>query len=153
LIVRSFREKDAEECASIANEAFTEEISRGMPRFTADYFVKRASQPSVNITVVEDERVIGFMLLTDANLHFPAQLHLVAVKKEKRGKGVGTNLMKHAIEYTETNNWHKLKLSTRPWNKPMRKICAELGFREEGLLRKEYLKEDLIQYGYFPIET
>jgi RimJ/RimL family protein N-acetyltransferase len=93
------------------------------------------------------------MLLTEANVHFPAQLHLVAVKKEKRGKGVGTKLVKHAVEYIETNNWHKLKLSTRPWNKPMRKICTRLGFLEEGLLRKEYLKEDLIQYGYFPSKT
>jgi RimJ/RimL family protein N-acetyltransferase len=153
LKIRSFQEKDAKECANIANEAFSEEISIGMSRFTADYFVKRASQTGVKLTVVEDGGIIGFMLMTDANVDFPAQLHLVAVKNQKRGKGVGTKLVKHAIEYTETNNWNKLKLSTRPWNKPMRKICTRLRFLEEGLLRKEYLKEDLIHYAYFPSET
>ncbi len=50
------------------------------------------------------------------------------------------------------NEWSKLKLSTRPENTGMRKICTDLGFIQEAYLTKEYLNRDLIQYGFFPEE-
>ena len=66
------------------------------------------------------------------------------------GQGIGKQLVQHAIDYTIENGWSKLKLSTRPWNRAMRKVCTGLGFTQEAHLRKEYLDKDLIQYGYFP---
>ena len=148
--IRNFLEQDKETCVVIANEAFEDEIQRGMPVFTEEYFIKRGVMNGVKLVVAYEERVIGFMLLTDAKVQVPAQLHLVAMDKQYRGKGIGKKLVQYAVDYTLENGWVKLKLSTRPWNKAMRKICSDLGFNEEVLLRKEYLGEDLIQYGYFP---
>ena len=151
--IRELVEKDANACSTIANEAFADEIQRGMDSFTDEYFVKRVSMKNLKLVVAEEKgRIEGFMLITDANIHVPAQLHLVAVNKNFRGKGVGKTLVNYAIDYTIENAWKKIKLSTRPWNTPMRKICTSLGFIEEAHLRKEYLGEDLIQYGYFPYE-
>jgi RimJ/RimL family protein N-acetyltransferase len=118
--------------------------------FNKEYFLKRIVTKNVKLVVAEDDKILGFMLVTDANVFVPAQLHLVAINKEERGKGIGKQLVQYAIDYAKENEWEKLKLSTKPWNKAMRKICMNLGFAEEALLRKEYLGEDLIQYGYFP---
>ena len=148
--IRDLANAEAEICVTIANEAFLDEIQRGMPVFTEEYFVKRTTMNGVKLVVAEKKRVVGFMLVTDANIQVPAQLHLVAVNKHNQGKGIGKKLVQFAVDYTVENGWEKLKLSTRPRNKAMRKICLDLGFEEEALLRKEYLGEDLIQYGYFP---
>ncbi len=149
-MIRDFHENDATACVDIALEAFKDEIERGMPAFTIDYFVKALSWSTHKLVTAEKGGVVGFMLISDANNFVPAQLHLVAVDKKQRRQGIGKQLVQYAIDYTEEHGWSKLKLSTRPWNTGMRNLCKGLGFVEEGLLRKEYLHEDLIQYGYFP---
>lgn len=150
ITIRGFKEKDAETCTKIANEAFQAEIQRGMPSFTSEYFTKQPSRKGVKLVVAEREQVVGFMLVTHANGLVPAQVHLVAVDVGSRGHGIGKKLVQHAVDYVVENGWSKLKLSTRPWNTGMRKICVALNFIPEAYLRKEYLNEDLIQYGYFP---
>lgn len=150
IVIRDMYEKDVLDSLSIANEAFSDEIQRGMLSFTEEYFLNRINKDGVKLVVAELKHVIGFMLITDSNVFVPAQLHLIAVNKKERGHGVGKKLVQFAIDYTELNEWKKLKLSTRPWNEAMRKVCTDLGFTEEALLRLEYLGEDLIQYGYFP---
>lgn len=149
VLIRDYSENDAGACVDIAMEAFHDEIERGMPAFTLDYFVNAASRSSHKLVTADKEGVVGFMLISDANKFVPAQLHLVAVDKKQRRHGIGKQLVQYAIGYTEEHEWSKLKLSTRPWNTGMRKLCDGLGFIEEALLRKEYLNEDLIQYGYF----
>ena len=148
--LRTLEEEDTVKCAEIALEAFADEIELGMPVFSADYFASRIPMERVKITVAEDSGVIGFMVLTDANVEAPARVHLVAVDKSRRGKGIGKQFIQHAIDYTVENGWSKLKLYTRPWNHAMRKVCTDLGFTQEAHLKKEYLNKDLVQYGYFP---
>ena len=150
VLIRDFHENDASVCVDIAMEAFKDEIERGMQVFTSEYFVKRQGWKAHKLVVAEDDDIVGFMMVTDANTFVPAQLHLVAVDREHRRRGIGKQLVQYAIKYTVDQGWMKLKLSTRPWNTGMRKLCESLEFDEEGLLRKEYLNEDLIQYGYFP---
>jgi ribosomal protein S18 acetylase RimI-like enzyme len=124
--IRNLQEKDTASCVTIANEAFHDEILRGMLAFNKEYFIKRMTTKNVKLVVAEKKKILGFMLITDANVFVPAQLHLIAVEKEDRGKGIGKQLIQYAIDYTIENNWEKLKLSTRPWNKAMRKICKNL---------------------------
>jgi ribosomal protein S18 acetylase RimI-like enzyme len=150
MIIRPVTDHDAAKCTKIANEAFRDEIKRGMNEFIPEYFINRIERPSLRLMVAYEDDVLGFVLVTDANAFVPAQLHLVAVDKKQRGKGIGKELVQFAMNITKENGWGKLKLSTRPWNHVMRNLCNSLGFIEEAHLRKEYLNEDLIQYGYFP---
>jgi ribosomal protein S18 acetylase RimI-like enzyme len=152
--VRGFRAGDEARLAEIANEAFGDEVRRGMPSFDGGYFVKRGSRPplwpGVRLTVAAvGGAPVGFALLTDATVEAPAQLHLVAVDAGFRGRGLGRMLVGDAVEYVGGCGAGKLKLSVRPWNSAMRGLCSALGFTEEATLRLEYLGEDLVQYAYF----
>ena len=148
--LRPMEEADSAKCSEIAAEAFADEIELGMPAFSAEYFFSRIPMERVKIIVADAEGVVGFMVLTDANVEVPAILHLVAVDESCRGQGIGKQLVRFAVDYTVENRWSKLKLHTRPWNNAMRKVCTDLGFIQEAYLTKEYLDNDLIQYGYFP---
>jgi len=149
-VVRGFRDGDAAWLAEIANTAFGDEIGRGMPVFDEEYFVKRRDRPGVRLVVAEMDGVaVGFMLMTDATVEAPAQLHLVAVEEGLRGRGIGGQLVGDAVRHAEASGAGKLKLSTRPWNAAMRAICMAHGFVEEAYLRREYLGMDLVQYAYF----
>ena len=149
-VVRGFRDGDAAWLAEIANTAFGDEIGRGMPVFDEEYFVKRRDRPGVRLVVAEvDGAAAGFMLMTDATVEAPAQLHLVAVEEGLRGRGIGGQLVKDAVRHAEACGAGKLKLSTRPWNHAMKAICEAHGFVEEAYLHREYLGMDLVQYAYF----
>lgn len=149
--IRDLEERDASDCKAIANTAFSDEIENGMDRFTVEYFLKRVKATNQKCVVVNDKQtILGFMVITDANKFVPAQLHLIAIDEESRGKGIGQQLVQYAVNYVADNNWEKMRLFTRPWNTPMRKVCEKLGFEQEAHLKKEYLGKDIIQYGYFP---
>ena len=105
VFIRNLQEKDTASCVTIANEAFHDEILRGMLAFNTKYFIKRIVTKNVKLVVAEKKKILGFMLITDANVFVPAQLHLLAVEKEERGKGIGKQLVQYAIDYTIENNW------------------------------------------------
>lgn len=148
--IRYFRAGDEARLAGIANDAFSDEIMRGMSAFDAEYFVKRSTRPGIRLTVAEHLGApVGFALMTEATAEVPAQLHLVAVDAEQRGGGLGRLLVGDVVEYARGRGAAKLKLSVRPWNSAMRGLCRSLGLVEEATLRLEYLGEDLVQYAYF----
>lgn len=87
--------------------------------------------------------------MTEGNTELPAQIHMVAVKQDFRGRGIAKKLVRKALEHAKTVGRKKVKLFTRPWNLAMRKVCVELGFVPEACLRKDYLNEDLVLYSAF----
>jgi ribosomal protein S18 acetylase RimI-like enzyme len=150
--IRSYRESDSDKLLSIANEAFSDEIERGMSPFSQDTFSKWAQRRGCVITVTEkDGDVVGFMILTEGNIEAPAQIQLMGVEKSQRGRGIGKELVKSAITHVSSKKQVKLKLFTRPWNIGMSKVCIELGFVPEAHLKKDYLGEDLVLYSYFTL--
>ena len=148
--IRSYREPDSDELISIANEAFGDEIERGMSPFSQDTFSRWAQRRGCAITVAEkDGDVVGFMILTEGSIEAPAQIQLMGVEKSQRGRGIGKELVKSAVAHVSSLKQVKLKLFTRPWNIGMSKVCIELGFIPEAHLKKDYLGEDLVLYSYF----
>ena len=83
--IRSLEEGDEEKCSILGNMGFADEIEDGLPSFTPEYFIKRLPNERVKMWVAEEGDVIGFMLVTDANVEYPAQLHLITVDESKRG--------------------------------------------------------------------
>ena len=148
--IRSYRESDSDKLVSIANEAFGDEIERGMIPFIPDTFSKWTQRRGCIVTVTEkDGDVVGFMILTEGNIEAPAQIQLMGVEKSLRGRGIGKELVRSAVAHVSSKKQVKLKLFTRPWNIGMSKVCIELGFIPEAHLKKDYLGEDLVLYSYF----
>jgi len=92
---------DAGALAQIYYDAFDDEIARGMPRLTPENFIERSKREGVKIFVAEDENglIEGFLILTEGSVELPAQIHMVAVRKDVRGRGVGKGLVERALEH------------------------------------------------------
>ena len=150
-VIREFDEKDIDTVLEIISEAFIDEISRGMPKPTAEKIIESSIRSDFKWFVCEtkDRAVIGFLSMTEGSVEYPAQIHLVAVKSEHRRRGIGKALIKKALEHAKNLKISKIKVFVRPWNTSMRRICAELNLIPEAYLRKEFLNEDLILYVAF----
>ena len=149
-IIRAYREVDAEFIVNISLTAFTDEMDRGMNRFTLEWCQNWYKRKGTKIFVAEeDSNPIGYLILTESNIEVPAQIHLMAVEEKFRGKGIGKRLVKTAVEYVKGFGSGKVRLYNRPWNVGMSKVCVELGFIPEAYLRNEYLGEDIVQYSLF----
>jgi len=147
--IRVFREEDAATLEAIYREAFQDEIKRGMEIVTAREFIEFSKRPEVKIFVAElDDQVVGYVMISERR-GLPLRVNTIAVKKEFRRRGFGKKLLKKSVEYAKSTGKGKIVLFTRPWNKPMRKICLELGFIPEAYLRKDFFNEDLIRYSFF----
>jgi RimJ/RimL family protein N-acetyltransferase len=150
LRIRPYEGRDAESIADISNTAFADEIERGMTRFTVEWSQNWHKRNNTRLLVAEEDSTpVGYLILTESNIEVPAQIHLMAVREGFRGRGIGKQLVKAAVEHSEKLGTGKVRLFTRPWNIGMIKVCVELGFIPEAYLRKEYLDEDLVQYSLF----
>lgn len=148
--IREFRRKDSERLAQIFTEAFADEIARGMQRLPPERFIDLSKRSEVKIFVAENGGgAVGFLTLTKGNVEMPAQIHLVAVSRDLRSKGIGKELVKKAIEHARAVGRKKLKLFARPWNVAISKVCVDCGLVPEAYLRREYLGMDLILYSVF----
>lgn len=148
--IREFRGKDAVILAQTFTEAFADEMARGMPQLPPERFIDLSKRSEVKIFVAENRQgAVGFLTLTEGNVEMPAQIHLVAVRKDLRRKGIGKELVKRAIEHAKAVGRKKIKLFARPWNVAMSKLCIDLGFVPEAYLRREYLDTDLTLYSFF----
>ena len=87
--------------------------------------------------------------MTEGSIELPAQIHMEAVEKNFRRRGIAKELVRKAMEHVRAVGGMKVKLFTRPWNIAMHKVCVELGFVPEAYLRKDYLNEDLVLYSAF----
>jgi len=148
--IREFNEQDTRALVETFNEAFSDELARGMPPVTAERFIELSKSSGVKIFVAEDHgEAVGYLTMTEGNVESPSQVHMVAVKKSIQGRGIGKGLVCRALEHAKALGRKKLKLFTRPWNVAMSKVCIELGFVQEAYLKREYLNEDLVLYSAF----
>lgn len=60
----------------------------------------------------------------------------IYIGAQARGKGVGSTLMQHLINYTETHNIWSLQAGMFPENKGSRTLHQKFGFREIGIREK-----------------
>ena len=61
----------------------------------------------------------------------------VYVEREWRGKGVGRRLLDRLIELAREIGYHKMVLSTFPFNEPGVALYERLGFRRVGVYREQ----------------
>ncbi|EGQ25560.1 ribosomal protein S18-alanine N-acetyltransferase [Mammaliicoccus sciuri] len=65
----------------------------------------------------------------------------VAVRSSLRGKGIGEDLMRKAMELCRLNEVRTMTLEVRVSNEPARSLYRKLGFQEGGI-RKNYYTDD-----------
>ncbi len=148
--MRTSKQEDISKVIELMTICFKDEIESGMQLPTPSLLTSRIEKEEVILLVEEeDNKLIAFALIQAETKEHPSQIHMLAVDPSYRGNGIGTRLIEACLDLSRKNDWSKVKIYTRPWNVPMRKIIAHFEFLPEGYLRKEFLNKDLILYSFF----
>jgi ribosomal protein S18 acetylase RimI-like enzyme len=95
----------------------------------------------------EDHEIVGIALGRESS--GVCSLRFLGVKKECRGKGVGSRLLERFIKEAGQRNAHKIWLFTSPHLVPAIRLYIKNGFLPEGFLRKHTRGLDMIIYSKF----
>ena len=92
----------------------------------------------------EDDRVVARLSLS-RDPH-PASRHVadlgLMVAGEFRRRGIGTMLLREAVEWAKASGVRKLELHVFPWNEPALALYESFGFEREGYRRDHYARGD-----------
>lgn len=142
--VRVMREEDLSQVLSIYNEGIEDRIAtleedvKDLP-YIKEWLYHRNDRYEV-IVAVKDGEIVGWASLNPYS-HRCAYNGVadvsVYIQRESRGKGIGKALL-HTLEIiAKKNKFHKLILSTFPFNEAGQKLYRGLGFREVGVFYEQ----------------
>jgi ribosomal protein S18 acetylase RimI-like enzyme len=108
-----------------------------------------ATEPPVDVNERARSWRLDGTLVTDASGEIVGSIHVeasphgfgdidMAVAREWRGRGVGSALLRAAIECARARGLHKLQLSVFPHNAAGIALYRKYGFVEEGRRIKQY---------------
>jgi RimJ/RimL family protein N-acetyltransferase len=87
-----------------------------------------------------DSELIGHLSAAGRE-HRPVEIGM-SVAKEWRGRGVGTALVQHCVDWAREQGVHKLALQVWPHNDAARHLYEKFGFEQEGVLRSHYRRQN-----------
>ncbi|MHA2225192.1 MAG: GNAT family N-acetyltransferase [Candidatus Hodarchaeales archaeon] len=148
--MRTFKQEDISKILDLMKICFKDEIERGMELPNPSILSSKVQREEVILLVEEvGTKIIAFTVIRVESVESPALIRLLAVDPGHQRNGIGTRLVEASLDLSREHDWKKLKVNTRPWNTPMRKILTNFQFIPEGYLRKEFLGEDIITYAFF----
>ena len=99
--------------------------------FQADVVRKRGTI----LTAREDGALAGIVILVEPGndaiqiaRHDECEIHLLAVRKESRGRGVGVALLNDVLELARTRGWRRVALSTQESMTAAHRLYTKAGF-------------------------
>ena len=148
--MRTSKQEDISRVIELMNICFKDEIEMGMELPSPSLISSRVEKEEIILLVEEeDNKLIAFALIQTETVTHPAEIHMLGVAPGYRRNGIGTRVLQACLDLARKHDWKKVKLYTRPWNVPMRKLVAHFEFIPEGYLRKEHLDKDVILYSFF----
>lgn len=96
------------------------------------------------LVAVLDGRVVGYVQIHNLHGDVPSHRHAIeinglAVHPDATGRGVGGQLVEAAVAEAVRRGARKVSLRVLGPNAAARRLYARCGFREEGVLREEFL--------------
>ncbi|MEK4129516.1 GNAT family N-acetyltransferase [Solibacillus sp. FSL W8-0474] len=101
--------------------------------------------PKSGFFVAEDnEEILGYLLLKAENLSRTSHRAMIAigVHSNSRGKGVGSKLFEHIINWGKQMQLHRLELTVIETNEHAIKLYKNMGFEIEGIKRDSLLIDE-----------
>jgi len=144
MTIRSFSNKDAQQCALIIQE--NKEHMGDL--YDAEGLIK-ASTYSQFFVAEDNSQIQGLIGFTDLNNGI-GMLGTLCISKASQGKGIGQALVKQVLEYAKSQKFRKVLLLTHEKNKAMMILAIKEGFVPEGSLRKHFRDgKDVMYFSYF----
>jgi RimJ/RimL family protein N-acetyltransferase len=147
-IVRRASPADAHALVELAESVGREDgrwiLGTGPWRSASDerrYLRTIQSHPDAAVFLAEDgDRIVGRLSL--ARDPHPASRHVadlgLMVAASHRRQGVGTMLLRQAVDWAKEVRVRKLELHVFPWNEPALALYGSFGFEREGYRRRHY---------------
>ena len=137
ITIRPYVKTDLEEIKKIARGAFKSahwySTNVSMKKID-DFYVKWAENSckgrAVIVLVAEQKgKVLGFNAVNLSNDKKSAQIDLIAVAPEARGKGIGKFLVAESLDWAKSNKLEEMKVKTEVINYPAINIYLGQGFK------------------------
>ena len=87
-------------------------------------------------------KVVGTVALIKRNTHF--EISKMAVEESHQGKGIGSELMKHLLQWAIENNIHYLQLFSHSKLKAALKLYKKFGFKDSKATNNLYSRADIV---------
>lgn len=124
-------------------EAFTKLITQlddhAVPPTKEDLEKLTTSETSFLFVAVENGEILGTLTIGTYIIPTGTKVWIedVVVDNTARGKGIGKQLLQHAIEFSKKRGWKKIDLTSRPTRIAANKLYRKLGFelRETNMYR------------------
>ena len=111
-------------------------------QFEDELFADHVGEPRAFAALLKEEQ-IGWIELGYHKWNNRMRIWELLVKKEHRGKGIGTQLMKHAIKLTKEKGARMLVLETQSCNVKAIQFYLKHGFQLIGFDTAAYSNEDI----------
>lgn len=152
-IIRSANEEDAKDLPEVRLhiDGETENMDRAQGESYIDevgfkqLIIEDTEKPRNLFLVCEaNERIVGFSRCEGNELKRMAHKveFGVCVLKDFWGYGIGTNLLKESIKWSDSNDIKKMTLNVLETNEKAIMLYKKLGFEQEGILKKDKLLSD-----------
>lgn len=144
LRVRPATLDDADAIGAIYNQGIEDRVATletelRTPAERREWLAARGPRHPV-IVAEEAGQVVGWGSLNPfsprASYRFVADFSLY-VERGRRGQGVGSQMLARLVELAREHGYHKLVLTTLPWNAAGLRLYAAFGFREVGVYREQ----------------
>jgi len=143
VLIRSAAETDTQALAEIYNQAIEERIAtfEAEPR-TADerrHWLSQHDRRHPVLVAEEGGEVAAWASLSaysQRSCYSGVGEFSVYVRRDLRGRGLGTELLKSIIEEADRLGYWKLVSRIFTSNEASRMLCSRMGFREVGILEK-----------------
>ena len=143
LVIRPARPNDVSKLSSFLVEAW-KEAGPGALGFTGakdeaigeiaseEFLKKRLATPTIQMMVAEEERrIIGFSSLRKVEAR-EAELSGMAVLASATGKGVGSRLLRKALDAARKRGFNSVRVKTEATNERAISFYRKAGFTESG---------------------
>jgi ribosomal protein S18 acetylase RimI-like enzyme len=148
LAIRDFRRGDEKEIVRLhleSSENFEEQ------EITEGFILTIANREDFRFFIMASEgRIIGFVgVLFHKNIG-RAEIGPICVSPVYRGRGVGTRLLNHAIEFLGRQGLYRTIVRIKSDNRRAQRFFGKNGFEEEGYFQRYTRKgEDILQLRRF----
>jgi len=145
-LVRNFESVDKEGLVSFYASLSPEALKWGLPPYDRPRVERWLSNLSNGFMLVAefDRRIVGnlFVYWSPAERVKHSGELLIYLHQDFQRAGLGTAMMRRAIEEARSRGLHRLQLTVIADNQVAIKVYEKVGFKREGLRKEAFLAED-----------
>jgi RimJ/RimL family protein N-acetyltransferase len=142
----TYRPEDKEELVSMYASMSPEAVRWGLPPYDRARIERWTADLANNITLLArlDQRVVGHLQL----LRIPFERRkgvgevLIYIHQDFQNIGLGTLMMKKAIQIAKDRGFHRLGLTVVADNHGAIKVYEKVGFKKEGIAKDAFYGDD-----------